>query len=278
MARFDSVAMAGGGCRCFWLGGFWEEAAPRLGLSPSQYATVSASNVISCGTVAGVTRRALEVMKRETALNPRNAYPRNLLKGQPVFPQLRIYERMLREVFDAAALERVRAGPEIRVLLARPPAPLPPLAGMAAGILAYQVDKQLRRQVHPTLPARVGFRPEVVDARTCRSPAELVTLILASSCTLPITTPFEWAGRVALDGGMVDNVPVRALREAPGQALVLLTRRYRTLPVVAGRVYVQPSQPVPVRNWDYTRPDLLQETWDLGRRDGEAFARKFAAP
>jgi hypothetical protein len=30
---------------------------------------------------------------------------------------------------------------------------------------------------------------------------------------------------------------------------------------------------VPIAEWDYTRPDLIQATYDLGRRDGEAFAR-----
>jgi hypothetical protein len=35
--------------------------------------------------------------------------------------------------------------------------------------------------------------------------------------------------------------------------------------------FAQPSRPIPVAKWDYTRPDLLQETYDLGRRDGERF-------
>jgi hypothetical protein len=37
-------------------------------------------------------------------------------------------------------------------------------------------------------------------------------------------------------------------------------------------MYVQPSRPVPVASWDYTDPDGLQAAFDLGRRDGEAFA------
>ena len=56
-------------------------------------------------------------------------------------------------------------------------------------------------------------------------------------------------------------------------ALVLLTRRYSAEQL--GRDprlrFVQPSRPIPIAKWDYTRPDLLQETYDLGRRDGERF-------
>jgi len=33
-----------------------------------------------------------------------------------------------------------------------------------------------------------------------------------------------------------------------------------------------PSRPVPIDVWDYTSPERLQQTFDLGRRDGEAFA------
>ena len=56
--------------------------------------------------------------------------------------------------------------------------------------------------------------------------------------------------------------------------LVLLTRPYpeAAIPHAPGRTYVQPSRPTPVAKWDYTSPRLIQETYDLGRRDGEAFA------
>jgi hypothetical protein len=54
--------------------------------------------------------------------------------------------------------------------------------------------------------------------------------------------------------------------------LVLLTRSFRRLPAHPDRCYVQPSAPVPVSSWDYTDPAGLQAAFDLGRRDGEAFA------
>jgi hypothetical protein len=71
-------------------------------------------------------------------------------------------------------------------------------------------------------------------------------------------------GEPALDGGIADNVPVDALREAPGRTLVLLTRRYRHLPVHESRVYVQPSISVPVSSWDYTNLPACGPLHDLG--------------
>ena len=61
------------------------------------------------------------------------------------------------------------------------------------------------------------------------------------------------------------------LQESEGETLVLLTRRFSRLPVIAGRTYVQPSQPIPVAAWDYTNVGAVQSTFDLGRRDAERF-------
>ena len=84
-------------------------------------------------------------------------------------------------------------------------------------------------------------------------------------------------GKPSLDGGIADNVPVAALADAPGATLVLLARRYRRLPAHSQRVYAQPSAEVPVSSWDYTNPAGLQAAYDLGRRDGELFARRIDA-
>ena len=134
------------------------------------------------------------------------------------------------------------------------------VAGLSAGRRVDLLAEQVRE-----------FRPEVVSVRACATPAALADLILASSCSPPMTSLLTWNGRHVLDGGVVDNVPVCALDDAPGETLVLLTRRYPALPAVPGRTYIQPSETIPVSAWDYTSPDGLQFAYDLGRRDGEAF-------
>jgi len=84
-------------------------------------------------------------------------------------------------------------------------------------------------------------------------------------------------GKPSLDGGIADNVPVAAWADARGTTLVLLTSRYRRLPAHSQRVYAQPSADLPVASWDYTNPAGLQAAYDLGRRDGEVFARQLAS-
>ena len=157
--------------------------------------------------------------------------------------------------------------------ITRAPRWLGPRVAFAVAGLADAVEGALGPQVHPRLARRLGFRTEYATVRGCRTPEALADLVLASSCTPPFT-PLLWHdGRPALDGGIADNVPVGALGDAPGRTLVLLARRYRRLPAHAARTYVQPSADVPVSSWDYTNPRGLQAAYDLGRRDGETFAR-----
>ena len=79
----------------------------------------------------------------------------------------------------------------------------------------------------------------------------------------------------AFDGGLVDNVPVAPLvpveREG-GRTLVLLTRRYRNIPEVAGRTYVQPSEPIPISQFDIRNAEGFRLAYELGLKDGRAFA------
>jgi len=268
---FESVVLAGGGSRCFWHAGFWREVQGPLALAPRQIAAVSAAGAIACAITAGIGEEALRLFQTATRANPRNCYPRNFLGKDPVFPHARMYRKAVLDLFDAATLARVHAGPDIRVLLGRMPRWLGPRSGFLTASAAYNFDKHVRRVVHPTTPRAIGYRPEVVSVRECSTPEALADLILASSCSPPMTSSLKWKGRYVLDGGVVDNVPVCALDGAPGATLVMLTRRYPALPDIPGRTYVQPSAKIPVGSWDYTSPEGIQAAYDLGRRDGDAF-------
>ncbi|MCP4446738.1 MAG: hypothetical protein GY811_15530 [Myxococcales bacterium] len=50
------------------------------------------------------------------------------------------------------------------------------------------------------------------------------------------------------------------------------------VPTSERAVYVQPSEPVPIGGWDYSDPDALQKSYDLGRRDGERFGSDYVGP
>ncbi len=273
---YDAVVFAGGGCRCAWQVGFWQSAAPAIGLAPRAVAAVSAGAAMACAIFADAVEDMLRDFTAHTTANRRNVYPLNWLRGAPMFPHAGIYRDTVLRNLDAQRLRRLHAGPDIRVLVSRVPPWLGPRSGVAVALCAYQIEQWRGARVHAELGRQAGFEPEVCSIRDCRSPEEVVELILQSSCTPPFTPVMRRAGRPVLDGGLIDSVPVEALPPST-RALVLLTKRFppEVVPSHPARRYVQPSEPVPIDKWDYTSPRRLQATYDLGRRDGECFARQF---
>lgn len=276
---FEQVVFAGGGNRCWWQAGFWDVVADEICLRPRLIAGVSAGAATACMLYANTSSAVLEYYHRALAGNRRNAHLHHIFsRSQRVFPHARIYRQALKDVLGGDHFERLkREAPEIRIQFARLPRHLGPRSAVGVGLLAYNLEKYWKKRLHPTFGRWLGFTPEVVRVADCETDDDLVSLLVASSCTPPFT-PIEYRnGKPTLDGGMVDNVPVDAV-ERGRTTLVLVTRRYSNhAPIFShsGRLYVQPSEKVPVSAWDYTNPDAMTKTYQQGRRDGNAFLKVF---
>ena len=278
---FDQVVFAGGGNRCWWQAGWWDTVAPALQLRPRVSAGISAGAATACMVYAHDSHQTMAYYRNVLADNSRNAYWGNLLRGERVFPHYGIYRNALLSLFGDNRLQKLQQAPEIRIGIAHIPRWSGPRLAVAAGLLAYNIDKHLLKTLHPRLGRKLGFQPEFVLAQHCRSPEDLADLLLQSASTPPFTPVLRRDGRAVLDGGLVDNVPVDALDPTPGNVLVLVTRLYprprRFVIETSGqrRLYLQPSQRVPISSWDYTRPEAMTHAYDLGRRDADAFLREW---
>jgi predicted acylesterase/phospholipase RssA len=282
---FDQVVFAGGGNRCWWQAGWWDTVAPELQLRPRVIAAISAGAATACMVYAHDSHQTMDYYREVLSNNRRNAYWGNLLRNERVFPHYGIYRTALLTIFGDGRLSYLQQAPEIRIGVAHIPHWSGPRLAVAAGLLAYNIDKHVLKTLHPRLGRKLGFRPEFVRAQDCASPEQLADLLLQSASTPPFTPVLRRAGRPVLDGGLVDNVPVDALDTAPGNVLVLVTRLYpRPRRFVQEhvfeqggqrRLYLQPSERVPISSWDYTRPDAMTHAYELGRRDGETFLREW---
>lgn len=275
MVHFEHLVFAGGGNRCLWQAGFWSIAAAALQLEPRGVVAVSAGSAIACALFSGTFDHGFEGFKRAIAANKRNLYWDNLLRKNPVFPHGRMYRGVILDSIDASALVRLHQGPEIRVLISRPPPWASRRVAMLLGAISFGIDAWGKESVHASMGRRIGFKPLYISVRECTTPDTLADLIIASSCVPPLTPQARRDGIDLFDGGLVSNVPADAVARQGGETLVLLTRQFAQLPVVPGRTYVQPSQPIPVGAWDYTNDAAVQSTFDLGRRDGERFCSRF---
>ncbi len=131
--------------------------------------------------------------------------------------------------------------------------------------------------MHPRFGRALGYRPEFISARDIGDAREMHYVLLASSGVPPFIPVTLVKGKPAFDGGLVDNVPVEPLapvESAGGRTLVLLTRVYKDKPDVAGRTYAQPSQKINLSQFDITNPEGIRAAYELGVRDGNAFAAR----
>ncbi|MES2947821.1 MAG: patatin-like phospholipase family protein [Pseudomonadota bacterium] len=275
---FENLVFAGGGNRCFWQAGFWSVTADAVGRAPARIAAVSAGAAVSCALFSKTFDAGFTDFKRAVEANQRNLYLKNLLRKRPVFPHGDMYRQAILNSIGPQALSQLHRGPDIRVLIAAPPRWASRGVAMALGMAAWGIDVLQGNGVHTSGGQRVGFRPLFISVRQCKSPETLADLIIASSCVPPLTPQARREGVALFDGGILSNVPVDGIeQQTQGETLVLLTRQFSTLPKVAGRTYVQPSQPIPVKVWDYTDASAMQSAFDLGRRDGEKFCKTLKA-
>jgi predicted acylesterase/phospholipase RssA len=277
---FDAIAFAGGGNRCYWQGGFWEAASPLLGLKPSLIAGVSAGAWSACYSLLGLGERVNAMVVEGCSQGRRNFEWRAWRSEGSPWPVALMYRSLIEAIIDDAALERLKHGPEILIGLARKPRRLPLSLAVPLGIATYQIEKKWRSPVHPRGGRALGFSPEFLRVRDLASSAELSAALMASASVPPFMPIGRVGGMAALDGGLVDNVPIEPLLPVEaegGRTLVILSRLYRAFPEAKGRTYIQPSGPVPVGQFDITNPTGIRQAYEMGLRDGEAFARRAQA-
>jgi predicted acylesterase/phospholipase RssA len=273
VTRDLGLTLAGGGNRTLYALALLERWSERLLPRLAVAAGVSAGACMICLHLAGRADEAREfwhVRRREVV---RNLDLARLLRGKSIAAHGAVYRDTLLFGFARGGLDRLRATPfPVLVLAAAPPSPLPPTLATVLGFGAYSLEKQLRSDMlHPSAGRRLGFRPVIIDARTCESAEEITDLILASSATPPFTPIGRFRGEALIDGGVIDNVPAFVAETVAGVAknLVLLSRPYP--PALLGRrdrrLYLAPVERTPVECWDYTRSDLADATHAMGQRE-----------
>jgi len=272
---FDAIAFAGGGNRCYWQGGFYEAIADRLDLRPRLVVGASAGAFAAVYSLLQIGPAVRELVIGGCGPHLKNFDLAAWRRGEPLCPVGPMYRRLLDQVLDAAALLKLNGLTDLQLAVSRLPRGFAPLPGALLGIATYQLEKQLMHPVHPRFGRAIGFRSEFVAVKSMTDPQALHDALIASGGVPPFMPVTLIKGKPAFDGGLVDNVPVEPLAQierAGGRSLVLLTRLYRNIPAITGRTYVQPSQKLPISQFDITNPDGIRFAYELGRADGARFA------
>ncbi|GAA3970610.1 patatin-like phospholipase family protein [Allohahella marinimesophila] len=118
----------------------------------------------------------------------------------------------------------------------------------------------------------IGLEGKRVDMRQAARDGKLIDLICAAATIPPVFDVPEWNGLRVLDGGIFDKAPLP--KPDIGNTLLLLTSRYRNLPRIDRRTYIQPSEEVAADKIDFSDKLKVEDTWAQGERDGKAWVAR----
>ena len=274
----DAVVFSGGGARCFWQAGFWDAVQSVLP-RPDVVGAVSGGAALAAVLFAGSWSRFFPRFLDLAASSRGNMQLGSLLRRRPMFPHPRISRDSFLHAVSRRGLERLRTGPDFRIVISHPPRLLGARLGALVGAAVHEMEKRLTKRLHPRWVKGLGYQTSMIRARDCSTPEELVHAIFQSSAVPPVFPVTLRDGHPALDGGLVENVPLSTVAECR-RPLVLLSRHLRDLPRGGRELYACPSRPVPVSTWNFSSPDKVIETFELGRGDGTRFvgAQQARAP
>lgn len=266
---YSQLVFSGGGLRCFWQGGFMDVVRDALDLDPARITGVSGGSMSAAGYIAHRGHAILDRMCEAFANTESNVNVDDFDDDHGRTPHQRIFHEVLNDVFDARAMQAIADGPQFQIMIAHPPTDQGPGLSGTAATLAYEAELHLVNSPHFSWAETFGLGKELVDARQASADGRLTELIEAAVTIPPVFRTLEWNGEPVVDGGMADQAPMPEPDE--GRTLILLTRHYRRLPEVPERTYVSPSEETPADKIDFTDPEKLRKTWELGQRDGRLF-------
>ena len=274
---YDNLVLQGGGVRCLWQAGFLSVVAPHWERQPTKILAVSAGAAIACAFAADRLDAGVEAFREAVSKNEKNFYPSHVFSRKRMFPHAAMYRWVLSEVLNDAGMQALHRGPDVDILLCRPPRRLSP-ATVTALLLGIGLGRRFSSgRICSTLIRTGGLAPEFVSVGSCRDARDVTDLVLASSSTPPFTPLLAFRGRHALDGGVLESVPMSGLRTTGARVLVVLTShrdrvtRPSALPADATLTQVAPSRHIEGAPWDYANPRLLDVFYALGKEDGAYF-------
>jgi hypothetical protein len=280
-----SIVLSGGGCKAFWANGVLRSIADAL--PPiDHWAGASAGAAFALTHASGRFEHTFDRFLASVAANERNFYLDRALRRERPFPHDAIYRDAIRFVLRDRGLDRIRAGAPVHIFLSYVQAGQPFVATSWKAVRAF-ADRKRRGVLHGPKQLPPGVGVEVVSSHEAMDVQQLLDWTLMSSTIPPITPIQRKAGRRYLDGGLIDNVPIRALPEVargPGSKVLCLVSHHVRVPERpvqwidgAQVLYLAARAPLPVRVWDYTSPERVLAAIELGERDGAAMRDRVLA-
>lgn len=230
LSQVQTLVFAGGGNRCWWQAGVLTQLQANGARLPASLVGTSAGAAIAASFLAGSTSTALQACQRLYAANAQLFDWRALTRLQLNFAHQTVYPAWLAAFVNEDHFKGIQSAPSrLLVAVTRPARALGLTGSVAAGTLAYLVDKKLFHNIHPALPRFLGLKQAFFALQDCTSAQEAQTTLRAAAP--PFMSGVYLQGEWAFDGGYTDNAPIPAQTASEkAVTLVLLTRHYPDQP------------------------------------------------
>ncbi len=278
---FDTLVFAGGGNRCFWQAGLVTYLREQGHVLPANLIGTSAGAAVAASCLTIGPQAALNQCRHLFADNHRLFYWRDLARLKLHFAHQETYPAWIGAFLNADTFPLLKqSAQKLQVVVTHPAKRLGKGGSVAAGTLAYLIDKKWTRDIHPRLSRFLGLRQAFYDLQACSTLEAAQRLLYASAAAPPFMNSVMLDGQWAFDGGYIDNAPVPTQTpEARARTLVLLTRHYPNRPEYFqhnGRTYWQASQKIPVTTWDCTANANVMGAFELGYTDARRHVQRAA--
>lgn len=277
-AALTTLALAGGGNRCWWQAGAISRLIEAGWPLPRAWVGTSAGAAIAAACLTTGPETALAACRALYTDTSRIFDWQGLRRGRLEFAHQFVYPAWLGAFVNEMTFGQLReCGVSLRVAVTRPSRALGLNASVVLGTLAYFFNKKICPSIHPRLPGLLGLRQEFIDITRCDDVSDAHRVLLAAAAAPPIMAAVRLAGGYAIDGGYTDNAPIPVQDDDQRRStLVMLTRHYPKHPSLfryRDRLYWQPSRPTPVSTWDCTERATVDAAFQLGRDDASIMLR-----
>ena len=279
------LVLSGGGCKAFFGLGVGE-ALLEAGVPIKAIAGTSAGSAMAFSLISRSTEAVVRYFYAITLRNPANFHWKRLLLGKRPFPHERMYRRALASYIDFDRF--MKSDIEVAVNTLRLPPEIYPTDDhiKRARLLARLIqvfrndnrneEKGIFTQLMPKFAEDAGLQEVVFRRKDFDSRQKIVDVVLASSSTPPMVS-FQRLndGHYYLDGGIIDNLPVKHLQDCDLIIAVYYEDWSRRQLELSGAdaghtlVYVRPDKEMPITTWDYASPNGVREAYQMGIKAGE---------
>lgn len=278
-----ALAIAGGGCKAFYGLGVGVELK-KLGIRFKELSGVSAGSAMALCLLSETEETAVEFFEEITRRNDSNFKIRNLFFGEKVFPHETMYRRTIRYAMDWEKIKSSQAKIYIQTVKAIPKKDETIRNKFEIAKLIAETAQAFTRDERDKIAGIPCNRTQIVlekwkmtdiifTEKDFESPDILEQIIMNSSSIPPVVSLQNTKNEYYLDGGLTNNLVLEYFSHSIPKIGIYYedtTLIGKDTELLKDCFLIKPSQELPITSFDYTNPQGVRETYEMGKRDALA--------